>query len=247
MEIKALEFYKNGYMKGAFAFGGSENKPYAEEILGASLQGYVINTGSEVILVDTGMPSETPEFDGKPGQMIYMGEKVNDFVDALKVAGYEPKDIDKVIITHKHPDHTGELRLFENSKVYISEVEADAMKLSGENIIKVKFESGSYKNFDKSEKIADGIYMIAAEGHTNGNSMLVVEDKNLTYMFQGDITYTDTALKENLMSVVFEDRAVAMKTLNKVREFIKSNDTIYLGTHTPESLESLNELKIMKL
>ncbi|MCU9815206.1 MBL fold metallo-hydrolase [Paraclostridium sp. AKS73] len=37
----------------------------------------------------------------------------------MKKAGYEPKDIDKVIVTHKHQDHTGELRLFDDSKIYI--------------------------------------------------------------------------------------------------------------------------------
>ena len=247
MEVKALEFYKNGYMKGAFAFGGSENNPYKEEILEASLQGYIINTGSEVILVDTGMPMETPDFDGKPGQMLYTGEKVNNFVDALKVAGYEPNDIDKVVITHKHPDHTGELRLFSNAKIYISEVEANAMGLEGENIVKVKFESGCYKNFDKSEKIAEGIYMLPAVGHTKGNSILVVEDKELSFMLHGDITYTDKALKENMLSMVFEDKEEAAKTLNIIREFIRNNKTIYLGTHSPESLKSLSDRRLMEI
>ena len=73
-------------MKEAFALGGSlekekinPNKEYP-----ASLQNYLIDTGKEVILVDTGVPVETPDFEDKPDQAMYMGEKVANFIDALK-------------------------------------------------------------------------------------------------------------------------------------------------------------------
>ena len=131
MKILALEFYNNGFMREAFAFGGSAEKENIDQSKNyeSSLQNYLIDTGKEVILVDTGVPVETPEVDPQPGQMIYQGKKVNNFVDALKNLGYEPKDVDKVIVTHKHPDHTGELRLFNHAKIYISEIEADAILL----------------------------------------------------------------------------------------------------------------------
>ena len=249
MKIFALEFYKNGFMKEAFAFGGSVEKDNIDESkkYEASLQNYLIDTGKEVILIDTGMPIETPDMEPKAEQMIYTGEKVNNFVDALKEVGYEPKDIDKVIVTHKHPDHTGELRLFNDAKIYISEIEANSMNLNGENIVKVKFESGEYKNFKQSEKISENLFMIPAYGHTNGNCIAVFELDGINYMFHGDVTYTDEALRKNALSVVFEDIDLAKETLENVRDFIKDNDTIYLSTHTPEALQSLKEKKIMKL
>lgn len=249
MKIKALEFYNDGYMTEGFAFGGSAK---AEDInpekqYGSSLQNYLIDTGKEVILVDTGLPVETPDSEPKPGQKIFQGKKVNDFVGALKALGYEPKDVDKIIVTHKHPDHTGELRLFDNAKIYISEVEAEAMKLDGDNIVKIKFEDRPYKNFEKSQKIAEGVIMLPAPGHTKGNSIAVVEADGLNYMIHGDVTYTDEALRQNQLSVVFEDKEAAAETLNKVREFIKENKTVYLSTHTPEALISLKENKVMEL
>ena len=249
MKILALEFYNNGFMREAFAFGGSAEKENIDQSKNyeSSLQNYLIDTGKEVILVDTGVPVETPEVDPQPGQMIYQGKKVDNFVDALKNLGYEPKDVDKVIVTHKHPDHTGELRLFNHAKIYISEIEADAMKLDGDNIVRVKFESGPYKNFKQSEKIAENLVMLPAYGHTKGNSIAVLEADGLNYMFHGDVTYTDEALRRNELSVVFEDKDLARETLENVREFVKENDTVYLSTHTPEALISLKEKKIMKL
>lgn len=249
MKIKALEFYKDGYMKEGFALGGSKDQSLidANKVYPASLQNFLIDTGKEVILVDTGLPIETKDPEDTPDQLLYTGAKVNNFVDALNALGYKVEDIDKVLVTHKHADHTGELRLFKNAKIYISQIEADAMELNGENVVRVNFKDGEYKNFESSEKIAEGIYMIPAYGHTKGNSIIIVEDKDMHYMIHGDVTYTDEALRQNHISIIFEDRDLAIETLNKVRVFIKNNDTVYLSTHTPEGVEALKQTKIMKL
>ena len=46
-----------------------------------------------------------------------MGRKVKNYVDALQEAGYQPEQVSKILITHKHADHTGELRNFPNAKI----------------------------------------------------------------------------------------------------------------------------------
>jgi glyoxylase-like metal-dependent hydrolase (beta-lactamase superfamily II) len=249
MKILALEFYKNGRMKESFALGGSleKEKVNPNKEYPASLQNYLIDTGEEVILVDTGLPVETPDFEEKPDQSMYMGEKVANFKEALRNIGYEPKDVNKIILTHKHPDHAGELRLFDDAKIYISRIEADAMNLTNDNIIKVDFIDGQYKNFAKSQTISEHIIMVPAYGHTTGNSLVIAEINGVYYMLHGDVTYTDEALRQNQLSVVFEDKDLAKETLEKVRTFIKENDTVYLGTHTPEALDSLKNNIIMKL
>lgn len=249
MKILALEFYKDGEMKEAFAFGGSLEKEKIDlnKKYPASLQNYLIVTNDDVILVDTGLPIETPDFEYKPDQMLYTGEKVADFKTALKNVGYEPKDVTKVILTHKHPDHAGELRLFEHAKIYLSRIEADALNLNGENVVRVDFNDGQYKNFEKSEVISENVLFVPAYGHTTGNSLVLANAGDKHYMIHGDITYTDEALRQNQLSVVFEDKDLAIETLNKVRTFIKENDTVYLSTHTPEGLASLQNDTIMKL
>ena len=105
----------------------------------------------------------------------------------------------------------------------------------------------AYYNFKKCEKIEDGIYLIKAQGHTMGNSIVIVEKNGLYYMIHGDITYTDEALYENKLSVVYEDINLARETLDNVREFIRNHPTVYLSTHTPLGYENLENNRVMDL
>ena len=249
MEIKAIKLYDNGYMNQPFAFGGEEGiEKFDEEIkYRSSLQNFLIDTGDEVILIDTGMPKETPEVIPDETTPLFMGNIVDDYVTALEKAGYKKEDVDKILVTHKHADHTGELRSFPNAKIFISKLDADELEIDGDNIVKVEFEDKPYYNFKKSLKIADNIYFIEAKGHTFGNSIVIAEDEDLFYMFHGDITYTDEALYENKLSIVFDDVKTARETLDNVRKFISEHDTIYLSTHTPLGYENLENKKIIDL
>lgn len=248
--IKAVKLYGNGFMTQPFAFGGEDGmeKFDAAQRYRSSLQNFVIDTGDEVILVDTGMPDGIPDAVPDEKTMIYMGTRIADYIDALASAGYKPEQVSKILVTHKHADHTGMLKSFPNAKIYVNEEETDAKEFQGiANIVPVKFTDGNYYNFPESQKIADGVYYIKAKGHTKGNSIVIVESGELFYMLHGDITYTDEALYANKLSVVFEDAEAARETLDRIREFIGNHPTVYLSTHTPLGYENLEDLKVVDL
>ncbi len=249
MKIIALKYYDGGFMTQAFAFGGTRDKSKIDPRVkyGSSLQNFLIDDGKDVILSDTGLPNETADIAKKDGAALWMGEKVATFAQALEQVGYKPENITKIFVTHKHPDHTGELRMFPNAKIYISKEEADAMKLSGDNVVRVEFTDGPYKNFPNSQRITDHLVLVQAQGHTKGNSVGILENNGTYYMFHGDVTYCDAALQENELSVVFEDKEKARETLKRVREFIKKNPTVYCSTHCPEGYQNLEQKKITQL
>ena len=249
MIIKAVKLYENGFMRQTFAFGGEEgpDKFDPSVLYRSSLQNYVIDTGSEVILVDTGLPDGVPDAAPDQNTPLSMGTRIEDYLDALRSAGYSPADVSKILITHKHNDHTGMLPAFPNAKVYISPEDADALGLEGENIIKLTYGDGEYKGFPHTQIVADGIRIIEAKGHTKGNSIVIAEDGQYYYMFHGDVTYTDEALYANKLSVVFEDIKASRETLDRIRAFIRKYPTIYLSTHTPLGYENLENLRIIDL
>lgn len=250
MEIKAIKFRNNGFMNQPFAFGGEDgaDKFDASVKFRSGLQNYLIDTGDEVILVDTGLPAGTPEESPDENTPIYTGKDIKPYMEALADLGYKPEQVSKILITHKHSDHTGELKSFPNALIYVNEEECDADELKNlPNIVPVKFTDGAYYNFPESQKIADGVYYLKAKGHTKGNSIIIAENDGLFYMMHGDVTYTDEALYENKLSVVYEDLAAARETLNRVREFVQNHPTVYMGTHTPLGYENLEEKRIVDL
>ena len=250
MEIKAVKFRKNGFYGQPFAFGGEDGPAAFDPNVRyrGSLQNYLIDTGDEVILVDTGVPAGTPEEKPDEKSPAYTGKDICSYMEAFAALGYQPEQVTKILLTHKHADHSGELRSFPNAKIYVNADEIGAAELQGlENLVPVQFTDGAYYNFPACQKICDGVTFIKAKGHTNGNSIIVVELDGLFYMLHGDITYVDEALYENKLSVVYDDRAAARETLDRVREFVRSQPTVYCGTHTPQGYENLEAKRVMDL
>ena len=250
MEIKAVKFRKDGFYTQPFIFGGEEGMDKFDKNIRyrGSLQNYLIDTGDEVILVDTGLPAGTPEEVPDENSPIFTGKDICSYMEAFAALGYKPEQVTKILLTHKHNDHSGELKSFPNAKIYVNADEIGADELKGlENIVPVTFTDGAYYNFPDSQKIADGVWFIKAKGHTNGNSIVIVENNGLFYMLHGDITYMDEALHENKLSIVFDDLPAARETLDRVRDFVCNHPTVYCGTHTPQGYENLEANRVMDL
>ncbi len=248
MQIKAIKFRTVGFATQGLAFGGEEGMEAfdPEKRYRSGLTNYLIDTGDEVILVDTGIPAGTPEEVPDEKTLIYTGKDICTYMEAFAALGYRPEQVTKILLTHKHSDHSGELKSFPNAKIYVNRAELDAQELQGiPNIVPVDFDDGPYFCFPESQTVAENIHYIKATGHTKGNSLVIVEDDGLFYMMHGDITYVDEALYENKLSVVYEDRDAARETLDRVREFVSHHPTVYLSTHTPQGYENLEGRRIV--
>ena len=250
MHIKAVKFRKDGFYAQPFAFGGEEGPEKFDPAVRyrGSLQNYLIDTGDEVILVDTGLPAGTPEEKPDETSPAFTGHDIQSYMDAFAALGYEPGQVTRILLTHRHSDHSGELRSFPNAKIYVGADETSADELKGlENIVPVTYDDGPFENFPAAQKIAESIWMIRAKGHTVGNSIVIVRDGGLYYMLHGDITYVDEALIQNKLSVVYDDLAAARETLDRVRAFVAAHPTVYCGTHTPQGYENLEARRVMDL
>lgn len=252
IKVLPVIYREGGFARQPFAFGGEEGADTYDPsvVYRSSLQNYVIDTGDEVILVDTGLPAGTPEESPDETTAIYTGHDVAPYLEALANLGYTPEQVDKICLTHKHADHSGELKSFPNAQIFVNEHEVDADELASiPNLVPVAFTDGAYKSFPESQRIAEGVWFVRAEGHTKGNAIVIVEDadEGLFYMIHGDVTYVDEALYANKLSVVFEDLAAARETMDRVRAFVADNPTVYLSTHTPQGPENLADKRVVDL
>lgn len=162
-----------------------------------SVNGYLINTGSKLVLIDTGAGSL---FGPTLGKLIY----------SLQASGYQASDVDEVFITHMHPDHVGGLMsngkiVFPNATVRARQADVDYW-LSEDNLkaapdsakgffkgamasINPYIKAGQFKAFDGDAQLLPGIQAIAAPGHTPGHSMYKIQSEGHTLMLWGDIVH----------------------------------------------------------
>ncbi|MEM2932801.1 MAG: MBL fold metallo-hydrolase [Candidatus Pacearchaeota archaeon] len=100
------------------------------------------------------------------------GELLND----LKKLGLKLDDIKYILLTHMHFDHSGNLELFKNAKIFadINEIKAKKQELKER---KIKIYS--------IPKTIDGIKVIKAYGHTAGSLCFLY--KNI--LFSGDTIF----------------------------------------------------------
>lgn len=162
-----------------------------------SVNAYLINTGSKLILVDTGAGS-------------LLGEGLGKLVVNLKAAGYQPQQVDEIYLTHMHPDHLGGLTqngkaAFPNAVVRAGQQDADFWlsesrlkqaspkeKASFENVIaalKPYQAAGHFKTFSNDGELSQGISAFAAHGHTPGHSIYLVESQGKKLLLLGDLIH----------------------------------------------------------
>src|ERR1700694_2237320 len=88
-------------------------------LLDVSDEGFLVNTGKQLILVDAGAGTW------------WGGGVLGRLAGSLRSAGYTPEGVDIVLLTHLHSDHAGGLttqdgkRVFPNADVYVAKAEND--------------------------------------------------------------------------------------------------------------------------
>ncbi len=179
--------------------------------LETSVNGYLINTGAKLVLVDTGAAG-------------LFGPTLGKLMGNLKAAGYQPEQVDEIYITHLHPDHVGGLmaggqRAFPNAVVRAEKADTDFW-LSQANLDKAPADSkgffqgamaslnpyvqaGRFKPFSGNTDLVPGIKAIASHGHTAGHSVYVVESKGEKLVLWGDLMH--------VAAVQFADPAVTIQ------------------------------------
>ncbi|MBC7731121.1 MAG: MBL fold metallo-hydrolase [Bacteriovorax sp.] len=162
-----------------------------------SVNGYLINTGTRLVLIDSGAAG-------------LFGPTLGNLAANLKAAGYQPEQVDEIYITHMHADHVGGLMngdklAFPNATVRADQRDADFW-LSQANLDKAPADAkgffqgamaslnpyvaaGKFKAFDGDTELVPGIKAVAARGHTPGHSIYKVESQGQTLVLWGDLMH----------------------------------------------------------
>ena len=186
-------------------------RAYLASPLETSINAFLINTGTKLVLIDTGTGGA-------------MGPTTGKLLGNLRAAGYAPEQVDEIYITHMHGDHIGGLSSgdkpnFPNAIVRASKAEADywldpAHLASAADEAKGGFQTaqaafapyvkaGKLKSFDADGELVPGISSVDTHGHTPGHASYLVASKGSQLLVLGDLIHVG--------AVQFARPSVAMK------------------------------------
>ncbi|MDE3795773.1 MBL fold metallo-hydrolase [Sinorhizobium meliloti] len=172
---------------------------FLPELVPTSVNAFLVNNGDKLVLIDAGTGA-------------YLGPSLGKLVANIEASGYKVADIEDVILTHIHTDHSGGLmsngkRTFPNATLRVNEREAKFW-LSPENaraatgIVKQHFreadqcvtpyvKAGKFETFADNAAPVPGLGSILYAGHTPGHSAITLESEGQKIVFWGDITHGD--------------------------------------------------------
>lgn len=188
-------------------------RDFLKDPVETSINAFLINTGTSLVLVDTGSGSFFgPDSGGR-------------LLQNLRAAGYQPEQVDVVLLTHIHSDHSGGLvtgasRAFPNAILRVHAREADFW-LSPENMAKGqvprKFfeearamvapyqDAGKLKPFGDKDVPVPGIRAMPTPGHTPGHCAYVVESRGQRLLLWGDLMhFGPVQLREPAVTVAYD-------------------------------------------
>lgn len=183
----------------------------------------VVNTGEQLVLFDTGL---------NPAGI----------TEALKAAGYEPEQVDLVVLTHMHGDHIGglmegETPTFPNAAYATGRVEYDAWAAMENE----KFNSNMRPLAEKTKMMEDGDSgfsghtAMAAFGHTPGHMVHMLESEGQSLLIAADFAnHYVWSLAHPEWHVSFDmDKDKATETRKRLLDMLASDGMPFVGYHMP--------------
>jgi glyoxylase-like metal-dependent hydrolase (beta-lactamase superfamily II) len=208
-----------------------------------SVNGFLINTGTKLVLIDTGAGT-------------FFGPTLGKLVNNLEASGYRPEQVDEIYITHMHSDHVGGLvkdgkMVFPNAVVRASQQEADywlskakmaaAAATAKDGFVNAQqalapyVAAGRFKPFNGDVQLVPGIRAVAASGHTPGHTLYMAESGAEKLLLWGDIMHAAAAqFPDPAVSIHFDtDSPAAMEQRKKIFADAAEHHYWVAGAHLP--------------
>ena len=211
-----------------------------EDQLPIPVTALLVNTGSKLVLLDTGTAGQ-------------LAPTAGIMTANLAAAGVDPKSVDVIVISHFHPDHINGIKtkddelVFANAEILVPAPEwafwmddarmppqglkgyfLNARRIFG-NIAK---DVGRY---EPGQEVAPGITAIAAYGHTPGHTAFAVASANQSLLVLSDTTnHPWLFVKNPEWQASFDmDGTMAVDTRRKLLDRAAADRMLVQGYHFP--------------
>ncbi|MDE0530997.1 MAG: MBL fold metallo-hydrolase [Albidovulum sp.] len=230
---------------GSELFSGAESSEINELLVNANKSKIETNFNSLLIrdesgntLIDTGMRGLS-------------GPETGHLPAALAEIGIAESDIDRLVLTHLHPDHIAGAvtpdgsAVFDAAEVFITSDEIvfwsnldnfpneEARKFQQLAASVLNAYDGKIKSVDKDAEISSGISLMDLPGHTPGHVGILIDSGDESFIFATDIFHAqDLQLANPEIAIAYDvDKELAVRTRKRFFDMVASDATYFTAGH----------------
>jgi glyoxylase-like metal-dependent hydrolase (beta-lactamase superfamily II) len=202
----------------------------------------IVNTGKQLVLLDTGTGGQIA-----PSAGVLRAN--------LAAAGIDPKAVDRIVISHFHPDHINGIKdkdnalIFPNAELMVPAAEwafwmddanmnaaAADLKLTFRNQRRIFTDiAKEVTQFEPGKEVAPGVETLPAPGHTPGHTVFAVHSGDQSLLVLSDTAQHPAVFARHPdWQAAFDiDGAEAVKTRKKIFDRAAADRMLVTGYHFP--------------
>ena len=202
----------------------------------------VVNTGSKLVLIDTGTGGQ-------------ISATAGELRDNLVAAGIDPNAVDAIVISHFHPDHINGIKdkdnklIFPNAEIMVPAPEwafwmDDANLNAAPADLKPTFLNQrrifadiakQVTHYEPGKEVAPGIVTLPAPGHTPGHTVFAIHSGNQSLLVLSDTAQHPAvfARHPNWEAAFDVDGPEAVATRKKIFDRAAADRMLITGYHFP--------------